>query len=303
MADRKTPEQIKSAVSEVLNQVVIGSKGGSIDGSLSITGDGNFVKAPDFFIGENSVSQMIQNAGVKTVNGQKPDTAGNINIDAGVTSVNGHSGAVTQEQLGCLPLTGGTLTGNVTLSGSPTQICKEGTATNWVFGRNYAVVKQTSHGGDGNYSCFASIKTGNGSWDIGAYNQNKMYVTYITDDNYNAGTNTITTQFEFRTNGELSMPGWCFAAGHKATSDARLKENISKVHYDLSSISTYHYKLKTDGENHVGLLAQEVEKVIPEAVSEDKKGFKHLDYNAVVSALVSEVNLLKEEVAKLKARK
>ena len=53
---------------------------------------------------------------------------------------------------------------------------------------------------------------------------------------------------------------------------------------------------------HVGLIAQEVEKVLPEAVRNDSDGFKSLDYNAVVAALVGEVNKLKEEVKALKAQ-
>lgn len=269
MTDRKSPEQIKSAVSEVLNQVVIGSKGGTIDGSLTITGDGNYLKAPDVLIGTTSVSKLIENSGVKTINGQSPDSAGNVTIDAGVTSVNGHSGAVTQAQLGCLPLTGGKLTGNVIVTSSSwTQTVENSTSKNIEFRRD---------GYDGGYYLRA--------FDFASWRQ-------IID---NSGGQTI--------GGNLTSTGWMYASGFKATSDARLKENITKTHYDLSSISTYHYKLKTDGENHVGLLAQEVEKVIPEAVSEDEKGIKHLDYNAVVSALVSEVNLLKEEIKKLKASK
>lgn len=52
---------------------------------------------------------------------------------------------------------------------------------------------------------------------------------------------------------------------------------------------------------HVGLIAQEVEKVLPEAVTDDADGFKSLDYNAVVAVLVGEVNKLKAEVKALKA--
>ena len=53
---------------------------------------------------------------------------------------------------------------------------------------------------------------------------------------------------------------------------------------------------------HVGLIAQEVEKVLPEAVTDDADGFKSLDYNAVVAVLVGEVNKLKEEIRELKAK-
>lgn len=85
-----------------------------------------------------------------------------------------------------------------------------------------------------------------------------------------------------------------------STSDERLKDNLENVHYDLSSLGTYKYNFKPDnGKVHVGLLAQEVQKVIPEAVSENKDGYLTVDYNSVVAALVSEVNELKKRVQEL----
>lgn len=89
------------------------------------------------------------------------------------------------------------------------------------------------------------------------------------------------------------------APSFQATSDARKKTGLTPVHPDLSGLTAYRYTLKDDGKTHVGLVAQEVEKVIPEAVSEDKEGFLALDYNAVVAALVNEVNQLKARVAEL----
>lgn len=89
------------------------------------------------------------------------------------------------------------------------------------------------------------------------------------------------------------------APSFQATSDARKKTGLTPVHPDLSGLTAYRYTLKDDGKTHVGLVAQEVEKVIPEAVAEDKEGFLALDYNAVVAALVDEVNQLKARVAEL----
>ena len=86
----------------------------------------------------------------------------------------------------------------------------------------------------------------------------------------------------------------------QATSDSRLKEDQQTVHYDLSSIKPKRYRFKNDKIHHVGLIAQEVEKVIPEAVSTNEDGYKSLDYNAIIAALVGEVNELKEEIKKLK---
>lgn len=99
--------------------------------------------------------------------------------------------------------------------------------------------------------------------------------------------------------GDLTVTGTLKGAIVQATSDKRLKTEIQPVFFNLSSITSYRYKLKSDGAYHVGLIAQEVEKVIPEAVSEDENGMKSLDYNAVVAALVDEVNRLKVRLSVL----
>jgi len=107
---------------------------------------------------------------------------------------------------------------------------------------------------------------------------------------------------EGQNNGCLMWGGYMQAQYFKATSDARLKDDIQDLKpRDFSGIKAYTYTLKKEEkkEKHIGLLAQEVQKVIPEAVSTDKDGYLSLDYNAVVAALVSEVNTLKKRLAAL----
>ena len=116
------------------------------------------------------------------------------------------------------------------------------------------------------------------------------------------------SSYELRGNpdGSLTWGGTFSATTLKATSDKRKKTSITKVHADLSSLKAYRYKFKEPSEVdkgfHVGLIAQEVEKILPEAVSKDEKGFLTLDYNAVVAVLVDEVNQLKSEIKQLKAK-
>ena len=106
--------------------------------------------------------------------------------------------------------------------------------------------------------------------------------------------------------GSLTWNGTFSATTLKATSDKRKKTNITKTSVDLSSLNAYRYKFKEPSEVdkgfHVGLIAQEVEKILPEAVSKDEKGFLTLDYNAVVAVLVDEVNQLKSEIKQLQAK-
>ena len=102
----------------------------------------------------------------------------------------------------------------------------------------------------------------------------------------------------------VTCDGWLTASGFTARSDRRLKENIEPVRYDLSSLGAYRYNFKRDPKTKkVGLIAQEVQQVIPEAVIADKDGTLSLDYNAVVAALVEEVKDLKRRCDSLESEK
>lgn len=94
----------------------------------------------------------------------------------------------------------GTLTfySNINLVDTARQITRPGVSTSWVNGRTYAVLRTTSYTG---YGAIASIKTTDGDWSIGTYTNNRLYFTYITDTNYNAGTNTTTAQMRMDPNG------------------------------------------------------------------------------------------------------
>lgn len=84
-----------------------------------------------------------------------------------------------------------------------------------------------------------------------------------------------------------------------AASDRRLKENIKSIDNALDKIEkldgkTYHFKIKPDVEQ-AGLIAQDIERVLPEAVIE-KDGIKYVDYNAVIGLLVNAVKELDRKV-------
>jgi hypothetical protein len=74
------------------------------------------------------------------------------------------------------------------------------------------------------------------------------------------------------------------------SSDARLKSNL----ISLMQLDAKRYTMKADKEQKqkIGLLAQEVQKVFPELVSEDKNGMLAVNYQALVPVLI---NALKEQ--------
>jgi len=69
----------------------------------------------------------------------------------------------------------------------------------------------------------------------------------------------------------------------KFTSDERLKENIEKVG-KLDGHSLYRYNYKGHDKEHIGVMAQEVEKKRPDVVSKTADGIRMVDYGALFNA-------------------
>ena len=85
---KKTKTEIKTAIKNVLNKVTVGSTGGTINGSITIDGEGNFLKAPKIIVGNDDLADLIEEAGkVKTINGCLPDETGNISIPISVNNI------------------------------------------------------------------------------------------------------------------------------------------------------------------------------------------------------------------------
>ena len=84
-------------------------------------------------------------------------------------------------------------------------------------------------------------------------------------------------------------------------SDARLKmdfEHIDNPLEVLDQISGWKFKFKDSGRKSVGVLAQQVEKVLPELVATNPNGDKTVSYNGIIGLLVEAVKELKVKIEK-----
>ena len=87
-----------------------------------------------------------------------------------------------------------------------------------------------------------------------------------------------------------------------ATSDCRCKSNIVTVenaYCKLNQIRGVNYNWKDSGKYTIGVIAQEVEEVLPELVTTDDDGMKAVNYNGIVGVLVETVKCLQSKVEEL----
>ena len=96
------------------------------------------------------------------------------------------------------------------------------------------------------------------------------------------------------------------ATGTSVTSDQRYKKGIQPLESSLNKISrlrgvNYRWKVAAYPDRgfvkgkQMGLIAQEVEIVLPELVQTDREGYKGISYDKLTAVLVEAVKTLKEQ--------
>ena len=98
----------------------------------------------------------------------------------------------------------------------------------------------------------------------------------------------------------------------KEVSDVRLKQEIEPLENGLSSVlrlegKTYRWKdedsdlVMPEGRT-IGLIAQEVEEVLPELVSEDEEGYKSIEYSKLTAVLIEAIKEQQKQIETLSLR-
>lgn len=109
----------------------------------------------------------------------------------------------------------------------------------------------------------------------------------------------ITVTNDASVGGDLTVTGLTKSGTFQSNSDINLKTNIEPIHNALNAIQHIkgvHYNFKSNlDQKHTGLIAQDVEKILPHAVSKDDNGVRSLDYNSIIGLLVECVKDLKKE--------
>jgi len=106
--------------------------------------------------------------------------------------------------------------------------------------------------------------------------------------------------FDDATN-SVSIAGTCSAANFNSTSDINLKENIEtvsdalKIVLDLRGVK---FDWKKNQAPSIGVIAQEIEQVLPELVTQSNP--KTVNYDGIIGVLIEAIKELKSEVDSLK---
>jgi len=115
--------------------------------------------------------------------------------------------------------------------------------------------------------------------------------------NVGIGTNTPSQK--------LHVIGNILASGTITPSDARFKKNIQLIQNPMNKLIqlngvTYTYRAKEfpgygfDDKEQIGVIAQDVEKVFPQLVFTDDKGFKAVDYPKLIPVLIESLKKQQE---------
>jgi hypothetical protein len=106
--------------------------------------------------------------------------------------------------------------------------------------------------------------------------------------------------------GNLSVTGTITATGDiTAFSDQRLKDNVETITEALHKVKQLRgvsYSSRLDYDTHIGVIAQEVERVVPEVVNTHPDGLKSVAYGNLVGLLIEAIKGLETRVAELENR-
>ena len=159
-------------------------------------------------------------------------------------------------------------------------------------GSGYAAAMSAIVSGSGTgpkYGIFASASGSGTNYGIyaSASGSGTKYAGYFSGNVYVSGSVTATSGF--------------------INSDQRLKHKITPLQNSinhLSQLNGYHYYWKDkerDQSLQTGLIAQEVEKLFPELIQKDEKGFLSVNYVGLIPHLIEAIKELKTENASLQS--
>jgi hypothetical protein len=151
--------------------------------------------------------------------------------------------------------------------------------------------------------------TGSGYFSGNIGRDTTDYISFSNNAYMNIHINA-SNEFRFEADGDFHADGDVIAFS-TTVSDERLKTDIEKIENAIDKVSQlngYTFTYKADGKKSAGVIAQEVEKVLPSAVNEkelplktdDGVAYKTVQYDQIIGLLIESIKELKQEINELK---
>lgn len=192
--------------------------------------------------------------------------------------------------------------GNITLESASTRYV----SFNDTGGSNNPGVRMLVSGGLGAGALIDNVNSaGNGYLRLYRYTAGGGFASQI--NLFEDGNITIDPAGTTTNAGNFNVTGAIVATGNiTAFSDIRLKENIKSIDNAMDKIvqiGGYTYtRSDLDDAQHVGVIAQEIQQVLPEAVVADDEGMLSVAYGNLVALLIEGMKEQKKEIDSLKKR-
>lgn len=117
----------------------------------------------------------------------------------------------------------------VTIDGSQMRIEATGYKnSSYCTGRDNAVLTVRGPLEENDYAPILSMPTANGTWDMGTYNDDTLWLSYVTNADYEAGNNERTARMAFQADNKLYLPGGLKLSGGNV-SDYIVLRNVSGI--------------------------------------------------------------------------
>ena len=174
--------------------------------------------------------------------------------------------------------------------------------TTGATGPTGATGAQGPQGTQGSIGGFTGTFSAN-TWLNSSDNRNRLYFansshTYIkSSDNIYFRTENNDTDIAYFNGSDLVVTG-----NVSSGSDIKLKENIKKIINSLDiidGINGVSFNWKKTNQQSLGVIAQEVEKVLPQLVNDDGNQ-KNVNYNGLIAVLIEAIKELKVEIQQVK---
>jgi hypothetical protein len=116
---------------------------------------------------------------------------------------------------------------------------------------------------------------------------------------------SATESMRIASTGAATFTGDVNAPNFNTTSDATLKTNVETLTGSLDAVQALRgvsFDWIDNGGSEIGVIAQEVEAVLPALVNTNDQGIKTVKYGNMVAVLIEAVKELKAEIEELKKR-